>query len=102
VAVIDFRTQHMPILHAVAQYSVLEAFLVSAAMAFRAQSVDPRVRHGIATAFKAAALGRFSKSIKAMNERCGWHGHYEDNQLLQMEVSFQYYSVVFYLTNSLF
>ncbi|KAI3296062.1 hypothetical protein DTO002I6_3745 [Penicillium roqueforti] len=86
MAVIDFRTQHMPILHAIAQYSVLEAFLVSAAMAFREQSVDPRVRHGIATAFKAIALGHFSKSITAMNERCGWHGHYEHNQLLQMEL----------------
>ncbi|KAI3113301.1 hypothetical protein CBS147333_2739 [Penicillium roqueforti] len=86
MAVIDFRTQHMPILHAIAQYSVLEAFLVSAAIAFREQSVDPRVRHGIATAFKAIALGHFSKSITAMNERCGWHGHYEHNQLLQMEL----------------
>ncbi|CAI7626727.1 unnamed protein product [Penicillium glandicola] len=86
MAVIEFRTQHMPILYAIAQYSVLEAFLVSAATAFREQSVDPRVRHGIATALKAAALGHFSKSVSAMNERCGWHGHYEHNQLLQVEL----------------
>ncbi|KAJ5623247.1 Acyl-CoA dehydrogenase/oxidase [Penicillium lividum] len=86
VAVIEFRTQQMPILHSVAQYSVLEAFLVSAAVAFREQSVDPRVRHGIATAFKAVALGHFSKSVKAMNERCGWQGHYEINQILQLEL----------------
>ncbi|KGO62870.1 Acyl-CoA dehydrogenase/oxidase [Penicillium expansum] len=86
MAVIDFRTQHMPILHTIAQYSVLEAFFVSAAMAFREQSVDPRVRHGIATAFKAISLGHFNKSIIAMNERCGWHGHYEHNQLLQIEL----------------
>jgi hypothetical protein len=89
MAVIAFRTQQLPILHTVAQYSVLEPFLVSAAMAFRDNTLDPRVRHGIATAFKAVALGHFSKSIKAMNERCGWHGHYEHNQLLQMEVSVQ-------------
>ncbi|KAJ5888274.1 Acyl-CoA dehydrogenase/oxidase [Penicillium taxi] len=86
VAVIEFRTQQMPILHAVAQYSVLEPFLISAANAFRNQSLDPRVRHGIATAFKAVALGHFSKSVKAINERCGWQGHYESNQILQLEL----------------
>ncbi|KOS43312.1 hypothetical protein ACN38_g5798 [Penicillium nordicum] len=87
MAVINFRTQHMPILHTIAQYSVLEASFVSAAMAFRGQTLDPRVRHGIATAFKATSLGHFSKSIKDMNERCGWHGHYEHNQLLKMELT---------------
>lgn len=102
MAVIDFRTQHMPILHTIAQYSVLEAFFVSAAMTFREQSVDPRVRHGIATAFKAVSLGHFNKSINAMNERCGWHGHYEHNQLLQMEVRSRNYSLIFCLTNSSF
>lgn len=88
VVVIEFRTQHMPILHAVAQYNVLEAFFVSAAMAFREQTVNPQVRHGIATTFKAVALGHFGKSMKYMNERCGWNGHYEHNQILQLEVSF--------------
>lgn len=92
----------MPILHTIAQYSVLEAFFVSAAMAFREQGVDPRVRHGIATAFKAVSLGHFSRSIIAMNERCGWHGHYEHNQLLQMEVRSQYYLLLFCLSNSYF
>lgn len=86
VAVIEFRTQHLPILHSVAQYSVLEAFLVSAARTFRDQTLDPRTRHGIATAFKAAALGHFSKSVQAMNERCGWQGQFEHNQVLQLEV----------------
>ncbi|KAJ5933849.1 Acyl-CoA dehydrogenase/oxidase [Penicillium verhagenii] len=86
VSVIEFRTQQMPILHAVAQFHVLEAYFVSAAIAFREQNVDPRVRHGIATAFKAAALGHFTRSVKEMNERCGWHGHYENNQLLQLEL----------------
>lgn len=86
MAVIGFRTQSLPILHAVAQYSVLEPFLFSAARSFCDMTIDPRVRHGIATAFKAVAINHFSKSIKAMNERCGWHGHFEHNQLLQLEV----------------
>lgn len=87
MAVIGFRTQTLPILHAVAQYSVLEPFLVSAATSYRDKNIDPRVRHGIATAFKAVALGHFEKSIRALTERCGWHGHFEHNQLLQLEVS---------------
>ncbi|CAG7941642.1 unnamed protein product [Penicillium salamii] len=76
----------LPILHAVAQYSILESFFISAAKSFGDMSLDPRVRHGIATAFKAVAINHFSKSIKAMNERCGWHGHFAHNQLLQLEL----------------
>lgn len=90
MAVIGFRTQCLPILHAVAQYSVLEPFLVSAAIAFRDTGIDPRVRHGIATAFKAVALGHFENSVRAMNENCGWQGHFEHNQILQLEVSKSY------------
>ncbi|KAJ5189146.1 Acyl-CoA dehydrogenase/oxidase [Penicillium cf. griseofulvum] len=86
MAVLRFRTQHLPILYAVAQYSVLRPFYLSATLAFQDRKIDPRVRHGIAIAFKAAALAHFSKSIKAMNERCGWHGHFENNQLLQFEL----------------
>ncbi|CAG8100244.1 unnamed protein product [Penicillium salamii] len=86
ISVIEFRTQSLPILHAVAQYSVLGSFFISAAKSFGDMSLDPRVRHGIATAFKAVAINHFSKSIKAMNERCGWHGHFAHNQLLQLEL----------------
>ena len=86
VPVMKFRTQHLPILYAFAQSSVLEAFLVSAAQAFLDDRLDPRVRHGIATVFKAACFDNFSSSIQALNERCGWHGHYEHNQNLRLEV----------------
>ncbi|KAJ5776641.1 uncharacterized protein N7511_001652 [Penicillium nucicola] len=86
MAVIEFRTQCLPILHAIAQYSVLEPFFVSAAMAFRDTSMDPRVRHGIATVFKAVVLGHFEKSVRALGEMCGWQGHFEHNQILQLEL----------------
>lgn len=84
--VIKFRTQHLPILHAIAQCHVLQAFLVHAATIFRNRKVDPRVRHAVATAFKAVAIQNFQKSIKPLNEGCGWHGYYEHNQTLQGEV----------------
>lgn len=87
--VVKFRTQHLPILHAIAQYHVLQAFLVHAATIFRNGKVDPRVRHAVATAFKAVAIQNFQKSIKPLNEGCGWHGYYEHNQTLQSEVTNQ-------------
>jgi hypothetical protein len=48
--------------------SALEPFFFSAATSFRDQSIDARVRHGIATAFRAVAINHYSQSIKAMNE----------------------------------
>ncbi|KAF3405019.1 Peroxisomal acyl-coenzyme A oxidase 3 [Talaromyces pinophilus] len=87
--VIKFRTQHLPILHAIAQYHVLQAFLVHSATIFRNRKVDPRVRHAVATAFKAVAIQNFQKSIKSLNEGCGWHGYYEHNQTLQNELEFR-------------
>ncbi|PYH79560.1 acyl-CoA dehydrogenase NM domain-like protein [Aspergillus uvarum CBS 121591] len=87
--VIDFRTQHLPILHAIARVHVLQAFLIQAAVGFRDPKVDPRVRHAIATAFKAVAIHDFQTSIKALNEGCGWHGYYERNQILQAELEFR-------------
>ncbi|KAL5343588.1 hypothetical protein BJX70DRAFT_115256 [Aspergillus crustosus] len=89
MAVVNFRTQHLPILHAVAQYHVLQAFLIEAGTIFRNQKVDPRVRHAVATVFKAAAMQHFHKSVRAMNEGCGWHGFYEHNQILQTELEFR-------------
>jgi hypothetical protein len=86
IAVLKFRTQHLPILHAIAQYHVLQAFFIQAAITFRDRRTDPRIRHGVATTFKAVAVQNFQKSIKAMNDGCGWHGHYEHNQILQSEV----------------
>lgn len=86
VSVITFRTQQLPILHAIAQYHVLEAYLVYSTTIFKDRKVDPRVRHAIATAFKAVAVQHFQKSIKAINDGCGWHGFYEHNQIVQLEV----------------
>ncbi|KAF4279588.1 hypothetical protein CNMCM8057_004439 [Aspergillus fumigatus] len=80
---------HLPILHAIAQYRVLQAFLVEAATTFRNRKVDLRVRHAIATVFKAVALQHFQKSIKALNDECGWHGYCGHNQILQLELEFR-------------
>ncbi|OQD82873.1 hypothetical protein PENANT_c019G07677 [Penicillium antarcticum] len=55
-------------------------------MAFRHISTDPRIRHCIAITFKAIALAHFEKSIKALNQNCGWPGHFGLNEILQVEL----------------
>ncbi|KAL4909250.1 hypothetical protein BDW74DRAFT_79126 [Aspergillus multicolor] len=87
--VISFRTQHLPILHAIAQYHVLQALLIEAATLFRNPKLDPRVRHAVATIFKGLAVGHFTKSVRALHDGLGWRGVYEQNQNLQIELSFR-------------
>ncbi|RDW78585.1 putative acyl-CoA oxidase [Aspergillus mulundensis] len=87
--VINFRTQHLPILHAIARYHVLQALLIEAATLFRNPKLEPRVRHAVATIFKVLAVDHFTKSIKALHDGLGWRGVYEQNQNLQIELSFR-------------
>lgn len=82
----SFRTQQLPILHAIAQYHVLQAYLTYSAMIFTNKEIDYRIRHAISVAFKAIAAQHFFKSNRAMTEGCGWHGFFEHSQLLQLEV----------------
>jgi acyl-CoA oxidase len=86
IPIIEFRTQQLPILHAIAQCNVLKACLVYSAAAFTNGDIDIRVRHAIAAAFKAVAAQHCLKSLRLMNEGCGWHGYFEHNQILQLEV----------------
>ncbi|KAL4779779.1 hypothetical protein BJX76DRAFT_361441 [Aspergillus varians] len=87
--VIKFSTQHLPILHAIAQYHVLQALLIKAGSIFTDRNADPRVRHAVATIFKAVALQHCHGSLRVMNEGCGWHGVFEHNQILQLELEFR-------------
>ncbi|KAJ6109044.1 acyl-CoA dehydrogenase NM domain-like protein [Penicillium sp. IBT 16267x] len=87
--VVNFRTQHLPILHAIARVHVLQAFLIYAGMGYCDQKTDPRVRHAFATAFKAVTIHHFQTSLKPMNEGCGWHGYYDRNQILQADLEFR-------------
>ncbi|RAL14815.1 acyl-CoA dehydrogenase NM domain-like protein [Aspergillus homomorphus CBS 101889] len=88
--VIDFRTQHLPILHAIARAHVLQAFLIHAGMSFCDRNItDPRVRHAFATIFKAVTTHHFQTSLESVNKGCGWHGYYDRNQILQADLEFR-------------
>ncbi|KAL4860475.1 hypothetical protein BDV12DRAFT_181536 [Aspergillus spectabilis] len=85
--VINFRTQHLPILHAIARASVLQAFVIYAGRQYCIEA-DSRVRHIFATTFKAVTIHHFKDSLKFINEGCGWQGYYDRNQILAASLEF--------------
>jgi len=86
VPIIRFRTQQLPILHAVAQTIVLDAYGKDAVRRFLQPNLDPRVRHGIAAALKAAMVQHCQSTLYALSERCGAQGLFEHNQIIQSQL----------------
>ncbi|KAL3455348.1 acyl-CoA dehydrogenase NM domain-like protein [Aspergillus heterothallicus] len=85
--VVNFRTQHLPILHAIARAQVLQAFLIYAGREYCVRP-DFRIRHIFATTFKAVTIHHFQTSLKPLNEGCGWQGYYDRNQILAASLEF--------------
>ncbi|KAF3385510.1 Peroxisomal acyl-coenzyme A oxidase 3 [Penicillium rolfsii] len=85
--VINFRTQHLPILHAIARAHVLQAFLIYAGRQYCIEA-DSRIRHIFATTFKAVTIHHFKDSLRPLNEGCGWQGYYDRNQILAASLEF--------------
>ncbi|KZT68683.1 acyl-CoA dehydrogenase NM domain-like protein [Daedalea quercina L-15889] len=86
VSIMSFRTQHGPILHALAQINVLKAHAKAAIELYRDTSIDPRVRDGIAAAAKASMTRHAWSSLSNLTERIGAHGLFEHNNVLQSEL----------------
>jgi hypothetical protein len=82
----SFRTQQLPILHALAESAVMEAFANWITAEFSDTSVDFAVRHGFAVIFKGAVMQHTQKSLSNLLERCGAQGVFVHNQLVEMEV----------------
>lgn len=85
--IISFRTQQLPILHALAETAVIEPFANWITTKFADTSLDFSVRHGLAVIFKGAVLQYTQKSFANLLERCGAQGVFMHNQLVEMEVS---------------
>ncbi|KAF8148429.1 acyl-CoA dehydrogenase NM domain-like protein [Crassisporium funariophilum] len=84
VPLLHFRTQQIPVLTALAQSYVLEAYQKWAAKCFSDPEEDPRVRHGIASCFKAVAVQTSQGIAIALSERCGAQGIQAVNQMTNM------------------
>lgn len=86
VPIFSFRTQHLPILHALSQAAVIRAHAKAVIPLYRDANIDMRVRSGIAAAAKASMTQHAWSSLSALSERCGAHGLFEHNNILSSEV----------------
>jgi len=86
IPIITFRTQQLPVFHALAQSFVLDAYGKDAAREFSSPDLDPRVRYGIAASLKAVMVLHCQSSLYSLAERCGAQGLFEHNQIIQLQL----------------
>ncbi|KAG1803945.1 acyl-CoA dehydrogenase NM domain-like protein [Suillus plorans] len=79
--IISYRTQQLPLLHAIAQASVLGALYKWGIERFMDKDLDVRVRHGIAACCKAVMIQHGQVANYALSERLGAQGLFEYNRL---------------------
>jgi len=84
--IISFQTQKQPILTAVAQAFVLQAMQKQTIAWFTDASLDPRVRHAVATVHKVTMIQTAQAANFTLGDRCGAQGLFEANQLPSMHV----------------
>ncbi|TIA07785.1 hypothetical protein D6C80_09591 [Aureobasidium pullulans] len=81
IPIILFRTQQMPILHALAKLAVMVPFAKQCVEWFKDTSFKPEVRHGFAVIMKAVFIRMAQRSIPELVERCGAQGLFHHNQI---------------------
>ncbi|MCJ1306634.1 hypothetical protein MMC25_000277 [Agyrium rufum] len=79
--IIGFRTQQLPISHALAQLAVMTPFADQCIEWFKDTSFSPEVRHGFAVILKAVFIQMGQRSIPELVERCGAQGTFQHNQI---------------------
>ncbi|KAG1814206.1 acyl-CoA dehydrogenase NM domain-like protein [Suillus variegatus] len=79
--IISYRTQQLPLLHAIAHVFVLRALYKWGIERFMDKNLDVRVRHGIAACCKAVMLQHAQVGNYALSERLGAQGLFEYNRL---------------------
>ncbi|KAF2423394.1 putative acyl-CoA oxidase [Tothia fuscella] len=81
IPIMMFRTQHRPILDALACASVFDAYKDWAIEKFVALKGDEKVQHGVACSFKACVIEATQGILGELMDRCGWQGLMEYNQI---------------------
>ncbi|KAG2040701.1 acyl-CoA dehydrogenase NM domain-like protein [Suillus americanus] len=81
VPILSYRTQQLPLLHAVAQAFVLRALYKWAIEQFMDKNLDVCVRHGVAACCKAVMVQHAQLANYALSERMGAQGLFEYNRL---------------------
>lgn len=90
IPIISFRTQQWPILHAVATGLVVDNWYSITASESANESLDSRIRHGLAVVVKTTVCRHVQRCISEVAERCGAQGTFEHNFMARFEVGDMY------------
>ncbi|GCB20523.1 acyl-coenzyme A oxidase-like protein [Aspergillus awamori] len=85
VPIISFRTQQLPIAHALAEVAVLAPFADWVIKQQKSPSIGPGLKHALSIILKVVFLQHGSESLKQLNERSGSRGMFPINGLMEME-----------------
>jgi hypothetical protein len=86
VPIISFSTQYRPILTAIANALVLEAFYWRSARFFSDSSNPYEQRHAVATILKILSQRLVQNDLLSLSERCGVQGLFAHNQIASLVV----------------
>lgn len=86
VPIISFRTQQLPIAHALAEVAVLAPFADWVIKQHKSHTIGPGLKHALSIILKVVFLQHGSESLKQLNERSGSRGMFPINGLAEMEV----------------
>ncbi|KAJ6480437.1 hypothetical protein C8R45DRAFT_1101011 [Mycena sanguinolenta] len=86
--IIEFRTQQLPIFHALAQSFMMQAFMNGSTILkqFSDFTIDAAVRAGIAAACKTVMMMHVQESCTQLSDRIGAQGHFSHNQIINFQV----------------
>ncbi|OKP12452.1 hypothetical protein PENSUB_1912 [Penicillium subrubescens] len=82
IPIINFRSQQIPILHAIAQIRVMEAFADYAITCFM-NSTSTQGRQRLATILKASFIHNMEQCSASLPQRCGAQGMFKHNQICE-------------------
>ncbi|KAF2964687.1 hypothetical protein GQX73_g8872 [Xylaria multiplex] len=87
IPIIQFPKQYRPILNAIVQSWVYDAFADEAIALFLDAELDTEVRHAVEVCFKTAIGTDTQNTINELAERCGWRGILDYNEIIQLDLA---------------
>ncbi|KAI1820723.1 putative acyl-CoA oxidase [Xylaria intraflava] len=93
IPIIQFPTQYRPILDAIVQSWVYDAFADDAIALFLDAKLPMEVRHAAAVCFKATVGPDTQTTINELSERCGWQGLFAYNGIIELAMALRGNSV---------
>ncbi|OGM42201.1 acyl-CoA oxidase [Aspergillus bombycis] len=94
VPIISFRTQQLPILHALAQIAAFDPFAQDSIRQFKRSNGMPLIQHVISVTFKAVLCQASQSMFHALSERCGAQGLWEYNEIIGPQLEARMVSIV--------